>query len=114
MEVFAVASFGFAMICLIIILGIVFYFLPSILAGARKHKNTLLIFILNLLFGWTAIGWLVCLIWAFVDTNGETAKKLVEDIKGDKYEKLEKLKKLKDDGAITEEEFEKEKSKLLN
>jgi hypothetical protein len=44
------------------------YFLPSIIAGGvhsgGKKKNYAAIFTLNLLTGWTGIGWLVCLIWA--------------------------------------------------
>lgn len=32
----------------------------------------------------------------------------------DKYDKLEKLGKLRDDGILTEEEFQKEKKKILN
>ena len=38
------------------------YFLPSILG--RNKRNFAAIFILNLLLGWTIIGWLVALIWA--------------------------------------------------
>ena len=40
------------------------YFLPSILAGARGHHNVLAIFLLNLLLGWTGLGWIAALIWA--------------------------------------------------
>lgn len=38
------------------------YFLPSIV-GRHKY-NFPAIFILNLLLGWTVIGWIVALIWA--------------------------------------------------
>ena len=41
------------------------YFLPTIVAGARAHVNTLAIFVLNLLLGWTLLFWLAALIWAF-------------------------------------------------
>jgi hypothetical protein len=40
------------------------YFLPSVIASARDRKNGCAIFALNLLGGWTFIGWLVALIWA--------------------------------------------------
>jgi hypothetical protein len=40
------------------------YFLPSIVAGARAHQSTAAIFVLNLLLGWTVIGWVVALIWS--------------------------------------------------
>lgn len=42
-----------------------FYFLPTIVALARRHQNGLAIFVLNLLLGWTFIGWAIALIWAF-------------------------------------------------
>jgi hypothetical protein len=41
-----------------------FYFLPSIIAGVRSHRNLAAILILNLFLGWTFIGWVVSLIWA--------------------------------------------------
>jgi hypothetical protein len=38
------------------------YFLPTIIA---RHKADFMgIFLLNLLLGWTGIGWIVALIWA--------------------------------------------------
>jgi hypothetical protein len=44
--------------------GFVLYFLPSILALARNKRDTISIFVLNFLLGWTAIGWVVALVWA--------------------------------------------------
>ena len=43
-------------------LSAVFYFLPTILA---RHKADFMgIFLVNLLAGWTVIGWFIALIWA--------------------------------------------------
>jgi len=43
-------------------LSALLYFLPTIIA---RHKSDLMgVFIVNLLFGWTVIGWFVALIWA--------------------------------------------------
>lgn len=39
------------------------YFLPAVVASARKVRG-FEIFAVNLLFGWTGIGWLLCLVWA--------------------------------------------------
>jgi hypothetical protein len=39
------------------------YFLPTILAANRGH-NVTGILVLNLLFGWTIIGWVALLAWA--------------------------------------------------
>jgi len=44
--------------------GLVLYFLPSIIAVARSKRDTTAIFVLNLLLGWTAIGWVIALVWA--------------------------------------------------
>lgn len=42
------------------------YFLPTIIAIIRKKKNTLAIFLVNLFFGMTFIGWIAALIWSFL------------------------------------------------
>ena len=39
-------------------------FLPTIIAVNRHHQSTLGIFFLNLLLGWTVIGWFCALFWA--------------------------------------------------
>jgi hypothetical protein len=39
-------------------------FLPTLVAKSRKHPNVLPIFLINLFFGWTFVGWLVALVWA--------------------------------------------------
>jgi len=45
-----------------LILLALLYFLPTIIA---RHKSDFAgIFMVNLLFGWTVIGWFVALIWA--------------------------------------------------
>jgi hypothetical protein len=46
-------------------LGMLFYFLPSILARGRNHHNSGAVFVINLLLGWTLVGWAVALAWAF-------------------------------------------------
>jgi hypothetical protein len=49
----------------LVVLGaflLVLYFLPSIVG--RKKKNAQAIFVLNLLLGWTLLGWVIALIWA--------------------------------------------------
>jgi hypothetical protein len=44
--------------------GFLFYFLPAIIAYARSKRDAVSILVLNLLLGWTAIGWIVALVWA--------------------------------------------------
>ena len=44
--------------------GFVLYFLPAIVAFARSKRDAGAILVLNLLLGWTAIGWVIALVWA--------------------------------------------------
>jgi T4 superinfection immunity protein len=41
------------------------YFLPGIVATSRHHPNMDTIFVLNLCLGWTILGWILALVWAF-------------------------------------------------
>jgi hypothetical protein len=43
---------------------ILIYFVPTIAAMSSKSSSFQAIFILNLFFGWSGIGWLVALAWA--------------------------------------------------
>ncbi len=51
-----------AIITLSIGLGI--YFAPALIAGHLKHRQFTGILLLNMLLGWTFIGWVAALIWA--------------------------------------------------
>lgn len=53
------ALFGVALLALAL------YFLPTSIACARSHQNAGLIFLLNLFFGFTMLGWIIAFIWAF-------------------------------------------------
>lgn len=44
---------------------VLLYFTPTITAVMRKNHNSIAIFVLNLLLGWTLIGWIIALIWAY-------------------------------------------------
>ena len=44
--------------------GFLMYFLPSIIALARSKRDLTGIILLNLLVGWTMIGWVIALVWA--------------------------------------------------
>jgi hypothetical protein len=50
------------------------YLLPTIVAASRGHRHQGAIFLLNLLLGWTALGWLVALIWAAMDQRVSIAE----------------------------------------
>jgi len=49
----------------ILLISLAIYFLPTIIASIRHKRNTGAIFVLNLFLGWTLIGWVVALTWAF-------------------------------------------------
>src|SRR5262245_17925719 len=40
------------------------YFRPSIVAFIRKQHRAWRIFAVNLLLGWTVVGWIVAMVWA--------------------------------------------------
>lgn len=52
---------------LALVLSLGFYFLPTIIALARRRNNTLAIFLLNFFLGWTFVGWVVALVWSVKD-----------------------------------------------
>lgn len=43
------------------------YLLPGIVADCRNHRHSRYITILNILTGWTVVGWLIALVWACQD-----------------------------------------------
>ena len=50
-------------------LGLALYFWPTAFAIRRNVVHKSIIILLNVLLGWTVLGWLVALIWALVDTR---------------------------------------------
>ena len=49
----------------IVLIVIVSYSLPTLIAVLREHHNRLPIFLLNFFLGWTFIGWVASLVWSF-------------------------------------------------
>jgi len=52
-------------------IGMLLYFLPSIVGG--RKTNALAIFMLNLFLGWTFLGWVVALVWACTKESAQPA-----------------------------------------
>ncbi len=98
------------------VVGVVVYFIPSIIALLRMKKNLLAIIALNFFLGWSLIGWVVSLVWS-LSSDSKPQKIIVNQqvpkTKEDDIDKLTKLKKLLDDGAITQEEFDQQKASIL-
>ena len=61
----AVSLFAWGVVLLI-------YFMPTIAAANRKHHNTGPIAVVNIFLGWTLIGWVVALAWAFTNKPSST------------------------------------------
>jgi Na+/serine symporter len=86
------------------------YLLPTIVASTRGHQSAVAIFFLNLLLGWTLIGWVVAVVWSFTNptqvvVNNQTAKSAADEI--------QKLAALKEQGILTEDEFTRKKLQIL-
>lgn len=62
------ALIGFVLLALVVVVGGAIYLLPAIVASKRNHTNRGSILVLNLLLGWTFIGWVAALVWAFTSS----------------------------------------------
>lgn len=63
-----------AILLQVFIAGVLFvYFMPTIFAIMRGHRNRLAIFVANLLLGWSIIVWVVLIIWSFTKNIEENA-----------------------------------------
>lgn len=54
---------GFLIGCFLIML----YMMPALIAYLNYHRNWKAIVVLNVLLGWTFLGWVVALVWAIVN-----------------------------------------------
>ena len=96
-------------IIILFILAIPICFLPTFIAYRRQHPYRHAIFLLNFLTGATGVGYVAAFIWACLDDN---VVKFGE--KPTIAKELKELAQLKEQGIITEEEFETKKNNLLN
>ena len=56
------------LLTLLIVLAI--YFVPTLVAIKREHHNLAAIIALNVLLGWTILGWVAALVWALTVVKG--------------------------------------------
>jgi membrane protein CcdC involved in cytochrome C biogenesis len=68
----AVTGGGIIFALIFFVLGIFLYLLPTFVAMGRHHHNALAIGILNLLLGWTFVGWVVALVWSCTSAQRAT------------------------------------------
>lgn len=50
------------------------YLVPAVIASRRKHRNANAIFIINLFFGWTFLGWVISLAWALTNNTEQAGR----------------------------------------
>lgn len=49
---------------LLVLIGVAVYLLPTIVSFARKKDNRIMVAVMNVLIGWTIIGWVILLLEA--------------------------------------------------
>ena len=124
--------YGFESIILFMLfILLVVYFVPAIVAFARRATDAGFIFLVNLLLGWTFLGWIGVLVWACINPSVTDQNKIrsarpestsdvpqhIEPIsitESTIYDELQKLKSLHDKGVISDVEFEVAKAKQLS
>jgi len=62
----AIIRFVFALWANIVLISalLAIYFVPTIIAKKRRHRNLMAIAVVNLLLGWSVIFWVVALVWS--------------------------------------------------
>jgi hypothetical protein len=59
---------------LLFVVSLILYFGPALIASGRKHKSASAILVLNLFLGWTFLGWIAALVWAYTDDGRSRAQ----------------------------------------
>ena len=115
-EEIVVSAFGVIFVLIIIVIIFCIYFIPTFVAFSRHHQFKWIIFLINLFTGFTFVGWIGALIWAFIDT-GQNTKVYIQPASNNPQfsiaSELEKLTVLRDNGDISNLEYKELKYKLL-
>lgn len=53
-------------VILAILVGVTVYFIPTIVAVKKRHRQKIPILVLNIFLGWTFLGWVIALVWALI------------------------------------------------
>lgn len=93
-----------------VIVGLVLYFIPSVVAFHWMHPQRVAIFFLNLLAGWTFIGWVVAIVWALA----RPAAPLASPQAATASDEISRLADLRERGHLSDDEFAAQKAKALS
>jgi len=102
-------TFDLIVTIVILIVGLLFYFLPYIVK-TKRHPQPDMLFLLNFFLGWTIIGWIAALIWG--QQKNKTKKQIVQS--DSPAEQIRKYKDLLDSGAISQEEYASAKAAIVS
>lgn len=58
-------AFGKSVVAVLVVTAPALYLLPTYEAWRLKHQSLASLALLNIFLGWTLVGWVVCLVWAF-------------------------------------------------
>ncbi|WP_032095984.1 MULTISPECIES: SHOCT domain-containing protein [unclassified Alteromonas] len=97
---------------LILLVLLLFLFLPSIIALSKNHPHKIPIILFNIfcsIFLW--LGWFIALVWSFILPNNSSSSRSGNTFSS--ADEIRKLHELKEQGVITQEEFESQKAALL-
>lgn len=116
-------AFGKLVSSLFFILAPALYLLPTYEAWKRDHPSLTSIALVNLFLGWSLIGWVVAFAWACKSQEQKVVvTQAVAEPPGSPgspgalstSDELRKLVALRDDGLVTEAEFQAQRAKLLS
>lgn len=63
------------------LIGLVLYFIPTIIAFRRNHPNKWIIFLVNFILGATIIGWIAALVWSLLAIHITSDGRIVNETK---------------------------------
>ena len=118
-NVFIVSNIILAILHLSVLIAPIFYY-PTKMARRNEHPATIAIGVLNYMFGATIIFWIILLIWAssynkpgVMNVQIQQSQPLPQPAAPTLSDKLKELNSLKDQGLISQEEYEAMRSRIF-